>query len=113
MTADDALFDVTGPQSTPVEPLLTRPAPIRDEQIAQIREAFAASGIEDMAARRELVESCVQRPTESLRDLRATDVRFILERLKLRPKTTGDGSSPEAAGSSWDQREEDTWIDRL
>lgn len=113
MTADDALFDLGGPQSRPVEPLTAQPAPIREDQIAQLREAFAGSGIDDMAARRELVENCVQRPTESLRDLRSTDVRFILERLKkLAAARSGDGSTV-ATGSSWDQRDGDTWIDRL
>lgn len=60
------------------------------------------------AERRRIIESCVMRPLPSLRDLRATDVRFILERLESRqPHQTQTG------GSSWDDRDGDTWIDRL
>ena len=113
MTADDALFDFGGTQSRPVEPLATQAAPIRDDQVAQIREAFASTGIDDMAARRDLIESCVQRPTESIRDLRTTDVRFILERLRTLAAARRSAGSSGTSGSMWDQRDGDTWIDRL
>lgn len=104
---DDALFDL-GPTEAPT-PEPSGLAPIRDDQIAEIRAAFEAAGITDQNERRELVESCVQRPATSLRELRATDARFVLERLVARAAARGST----ATGSAWDQRDGDTWIDRL
>ncbi|MFF2620337.1 hypothetical protein [Oerskovia jenensis] len=104
---DDLLFDL-GHSEKPAQQQVP-PAPIRDDQIAEIRAAFEAAGITDQDERRVLVESCVQRPAASLRELRATDARFVLERLAARAKLRGDMT----AGSAWDQRDSDTWIDRL
>lgn len=104
---DDALFDLGLTEAPTPEP--SGPAPIREDQIAEIRAAFEAAGITDQNERRELVESCVQRPATSLRELRATDVRFILERLSARAAAHGAATT----GSTWDQRDSDTWIDRL
>jgi hypothetical protein len=104
---DDALFDL-GPTGDPV-PEPSGPTPIREDQIAEIRAAFEDAGITDQDERRELVESCVQRPAASLRELRATDARFILDRLAARTAARGATTT----GSAWDQRDGDTWIDRL
>lgn len=104
---DDALFDLGSTEDPIPEP--PRPAPIREDQIAEIRAAFEAAGITDQDERRELIESCVQRSVTSLRELRATDARFILERLAARSASRGGTDT----GSAWDQREGDTWIDRL
>lgn len=83
--------------------------PISDEQVLQIREAFADAEINEQHERKAIIESSVVRPVNSLRDLYATDARRVLgrirERKEARPKTLG--------GSAWDNREEDTWIDRL
>lgn len=83
------------------------PPPIRDDQIAELRLAFDAAGITDQAERKQVVQSAVTRPVESLRELRATDVRHVLARIAAR------GTASSRGGSDWDQRDEDTWIDRL
>lgn len=102
----DSLFDLE-----PVAPAGTEaraPMPIRDEQVDEIRTAFAAAGIDDVAARQALIESCVLRPTASLRDLYAKDVRGILERIASRGPGAHQGSV-----TAWADRSEDTWIDKL
>ncbi|WP_281444406.1 hypothetical protein [Paenarthrobacter nicotinovorans] len=58
--------------------------------------------------RRALIESVVVREVASLRELKAVDARRILQRIEgLHSR------KPASAGSAWDNREEDTWIDKL
>ncbi|WP_350000932.1 hypothetical protein [Pseudarthrobacter sp. WHRI 8279] len=83
--------------------------PIRDHQVAQIRDAFARAGVMDQAERKSIIESCVFREVASVRDVRADEVRRILHRIDQRLRAAGRP----AGGSAWDDREEDTWIDKL
>ncbi|WP_104091796.1 hypothetical protein [Arthrobacter sp. GMC3] len=101
----DALFEFDLPKGqTPFGPL-----PITDAQIAEIRQAFAAAAITEQGGRKAIIDSCVLRPVQSLRDLYSTDFRRVIDRIQ-----NANASQPEAAeGSAWDNREEDTWIDRL
>lgn len=99
---DGALFSMAE-DPLPVE----QPLPIRDYQVGKIREAFEAAGIMDQASRKDLIESCVRREIASLRDLYATEVRHILMRIEAKASATP------SSGSAWDNRTEDTWIDRL
>jgi hypothetical protein len=101
----DSLFEVDAPERhAPLQPM-----PITEEQIAQIRASFADAGIHEQNERKKIIESCVVRAVSSLRDLYATDAHRLLNLLRqrrdTRPKTVG--------GSAWDNREEDTWIDKL
>lgn len=84
------------------------PLPIKKEQIQAIRDAFERAGVVSQDDRRALIESVVVREVASLRELKAVDARRILQRIEgLRsPK-------PASTGSAWDNREEDTWIDKL
>jgi len=113
MASNDALFNLDGSEDRADPTRTLRQAPIRDDQVAQIREAFARSGIESMTVRQQLVEGCVQRPTATLRDLRDTDVRFILQRIESYAVANRKGEADGSARSTWDEREADTWIDRL
>lgn len=100
----DSLFEINSPQVE--EP---QSAPIRDEQVAQLRLAFEEAGITDQQERRAIVQSCVLRPVASLRELYATDARRVLKRI-----SEHTSAAPRTAGASaWDTREEDTWIDKL
>jgi hypothetical protein len=101
----DSLFEINAPESQ--EPL--KPMPITDEQVLQIRAAFAAAGITEPNERKAVIESCVVRPVNSLRDLYATDARRVLSLIRQRK----EGLPKSAGGSAWDNREEETWIDRL
>lgn len=101
----DSLFELDAPEGqAPLQPM-----PITDDQIAQIRAAFADAGISEQNDRKAVIEACMVRPVASLRDLYATDAHRVLslirQRKEARPKVVG--------GSAWDNREEETWIDRL
>lgn len=100
----DALFNLEA--ATP-----TRPAehPVRDDQVLAIREAFAAAGIDSQERRQEIAQSCVVRPLASLRALTAAEAHRLLKRIN-----ENAAAKPLVSGaSSWDLREQDTWIDRL
>lgn len=76
-------------------------------QIDQLRSALDGLGVASMAERQKVVEEIVGRPVAALSELSHEDVRPLLEGIHARkPKA-------ESAGSAWDQRDEDTWIDRL
>ncbi|MFC6420993.1 hypothetical protein [Ornithinimicrobium tianjinense] len=61
-----------------------------------------------MSQRQEAIESAAGRPVESLRSLTHQEGLKVLSVL-------GDGATVGggAARSAWDDRDEDTWIDRL
>lgn len=103
---NDSTFDIFRETNAPA-PLLTD-LPIGDAQVQQLREAFAAAGIDSMDDRRAIIESCTIRPIAAIRELMSKDVRPILLRI-------GERSLPteQTSGSAWDNREEDTWIDKL
>lgn len=81
---------------------------IQGAQVRQVRDAFAAAGIDSMAERRAIIESCTVRPVASIRELLAKDLQLVLRRIQQR------GLPPkQVSGSAWDDRDEDTWIDKL
>ncbi|MFJ4030032.1 hypothetical protein ACIPWF_22055 [Paenarthrobacter sp. NPDC089989] len=94
------------------EPVIAAPViidtPISPAQIASIRDAFDIAGITDMSTRQEVIQSCVVRRITNIRELYSRDVRQVLARIDA----WGRMAEP-ASGSAWDNREEDTWIDKL
>lgn len=82
--------------------------PISAEQIVQLKQAFEAHGFSDSAKQGEIVRSCVVRQFDSFEQLLSRDVRPILRLIEERATSRGPVS-----GSAWDNREEDTWIDKL
>lgn len=103
---NDSIFDIFDEPDH--APDILADIPIRDVQVQQIRDAFAAAGIDSMDDRRAIIESCTVRSVTSIRALLAKDVRPILLRIE-------EQSRPQKAstGSAWDNRDEDTWIDKL
>lgn len=81
---------------------------ISNEQVAMIRQAFDDAKISRMPERQELIQSCMIRPITNIRMLYAREVNVILRRIKSARST-----DLPLAGSAWDNREEDTWIDKL
>lgn len=59
-----------------------------------------------MSDRRALIEEAAGRPVESLRALTHDEGLRVLAKL-------GDDAPVRRVGSAWDERDEDTWIDRL
>jgi hypothetical protein len=103
---NDSTFDIF---AQPVEaPDELADIPISDAQVRQLRDAFAAAGINSMDDRRAIIESCTIRPVTTIRDLLAKDVRLVLRRIKEKSLP-----SKPTSGSAWDNREEETWIDKL
>ncbi|WP_248761313.1 hypothetical protein [Pseudarthrobacter sp. SSS035] len=99
-----SLFDVEAPATSTAQD----PLPVRSDQVAQIREEFERAGITGQDQRKEIVESVTFRSVASLRDLRAVEAHRILKVIKGMQT-----SKPDRKGSAWDNREEDTWIDKL
>lgn len=82
--------------------------PVTDGQVVQLRAKLDGSGLTSMAERQALIEKLAGRPVASLRDLTMAEARVLLFAIP----TASTGHS-RRQGSAWDQREGDTWIDRL
>jgi hypothetical protein len=100
-----SLFGDDQPEE-PVQPVPTKAA-IADWLVNDIRTALTARGLTTMAARQQTIEAAVARPVESLRSLTRAEALRVLTMLgsKAEPQT--------GRTSSWDDRDEETWIDRL
>ncbi len=107
MSVDASLFG-----DEPAESTATRPASVTSEvlptwQVDALRAGLDRCGVDSMDDRQRLVGEIVGRPVAALRDLTAAEAGILRDELHRR--------SPEAgrSGSAWDDRDGDTWIDRL
>ncbi len=82
-------------------------APIADWLVNDIRTALTIRGLTTMAERQQAIEAIVERPVESLRLLTRAEALRVLDSLG------SVGTSRASGASAWDERDEDTWIDRL
>ena len=105
MSDDLSLFGDDQPRDLPV--VEAAPAPITDWQIDLLRKALDARGLDSMNDRQQAIEAAAQRPVESLRALTHEEALRVLTRLGQAPTTRPRSTS------AWDERDEDTWIDRL
>jgi hypothetical protein len=91
----------------PVEP--AKPVPpqvgLPDWLVDAVRDVLNARGLATMSERQQAIEAITKRPVESLRSLTRAEALYVLS--ELTP------NSPSTFGTSWDDRQEDTWIDRL
>lgn len=105
MSDDLSLFGDDAP-SVPVEPPRA-PTPIADWQVDLLRRALDARGLSTMESRQRVIESAAGRTVTSLRALTHEEGMQLLSRL-------GQKAAPgRSTTSQWDDRDEDTWIDRL
>lgn len=104
MDGDLSLFGDDEPAAPVSAP--AAPSPIADWQVDLLRKALDARGIADMAERQRLIEETVGRPVNSLRGLTHDEGIKILSHV-------GQSAPQRGEGSAWDERDEDTWIDRL
>ena len=107
MFNDSALFGDDPPAST--EPAAAAVDGIADWQIEQLRRALDTNGVTDMAARQQVIEQLAGRPVASLRQLKSPEARTLLEQLQARSAS----AAPRSQASTWDDRDQDTWIDKL
>lgn len=99
------LFDLKAPASVLLEDI-----PITFEQVQEIQGAFAKAGIAGASEQRRIVQSCTIRRIVKLDDLLSKEVRPILKRIADYQQGRLE---PQPQGSAWDNREVDTWIDKL
>lgn len=104
MASELSLFGDEPPQA-PGQPV-PRDDSIADWLVKDIRDALTARGLTTMAERQGAIEAAVERPVESLRALTRAEALRVLASLR-------SPSAPTDDASSWDNRDEDTWIDRL
>ena len=90
----------------PVQPVRTEVS-IPDWLVDSLREALTARGLTTMDQRQEAIEAAAGRSVESLRALTRAEAMRVLEQL------SPASASEKGSTSSWDDRDEDTWIDRL
>jgi DNA polymerase-3 subunit epsilon len=101
-----SLFDDDASPDEPTPPVATEAA-IADWLVNDIRTALTTRGLTTMAERQEAIEAVVERPVESLRSLTRAEALRVLSSL-------ASATAPQTdSGSAWDDRDEDTWIDRL
>ena len=105
MSDDLSLFgdDASIASSEPVR----APSSIAGWQVDLLRKALDARGLASMAARQRTIEDAAGRTVDSLRDLTHEEAIQVLSRLGQAPATRRIDKS------AWDERDEDTWIDRL
>jgi hypothetical protein len=89
----------------PLQPVRTE-ASIADWLVDSLREALTARGLVTMVERQQAIEAIAGRPVESLRSLTRAEALRVLS--GLTPL-----QAPQQESSAWDDRDEDTWIDRL
>ncbi|QBX55449.1 hypothetical protein EXE58_08270 [Nocardioides seonyuensis] len=106
MHEDGALFG--DPRPLPQRPTPSAGETLPDWQIDRLRKGLDALGLVAMGERQALIEELAGRSVASLRDLTIVEARTIDEKLSAR-RTTTEAST----GSAWDNRDEETWIDRL
>jgi hypothetical protein len=104
VSENPALF---GDEPKPVEPSAT-PTPIADWVVQRLREALDAQGLTSMSQRQEAIQSAAGRPVDSLRSLTHQEGLKVLSVMADGAKAGRNGDR-----SAWDDRDEDTWIDRL
>ncbi|MBE7325175.1 hypothetical protein IEQ44_10960 [Nocardioides sp. Y6] len=102
---DTPLFGDDVP-TTPPTPPTPKPTPVADWQVDLLRKTLDARGLADQRERQSLIEQHAGRPLTALRDLTSEEALRVITAL-------GASSPQKDAGSLWDEREDDIWIDRL
>lgn len=90
----------------------THPLPVimmSEVQRATIRELFAQLGVGDAKSQFTIVGELTGTEIRSVNDMTATTAARLIDRLQSRIASAGQART----GNAWDDREEDTWIDRL
>lgn len=104
-TSDTSLFDDEPPTARECGPAAALPA----WQVDGLRAALDRVGVTSMDGRQTLVEQVIGRPVDALRNLLPHEAGKLRDELQRR----AGQQAAEPTGSRWDDREEDTWIDRM
>lgn len=100
-----SLFDDgAAPEEQPPRPVL-----MSESQRARIRALFADLGVATAREQFKTVAETTGVRISSVAELEATTAQTLISRLESRVASRGSANT----GNSWDDREEDTWIDRM
>ncbi|WP_349426542.1 hypothetical protein [Microbacterium sp. LWS13-1.2] len=91
------------------EPAIVRPIPMNRAQRSEIRQLFAGLNVATAAQQFEVTAELTGVRITSVHELDAATAHRLIGALKRRAQASGRVTT----GNSWDDREEDTWIDRL
>jgi len=91
------------------EPTGVLPLPMTAGQRSEIRQLFGTLGVTTAARQFEMTAELTGVRISSVGELDAATAARLIGALKRRVQTAGQVRT----GNSWDDREEDTWIDRL
>lgn len=86
-----------------------KPSFMTGSQRTEIRSLFAALAVSDARGQFDLVNELIGVRLVSVGDLTALDAQRLIPILRGRVATRSRAST----GSSWSDRDEDTWIDKL
>ena len=106
MSGELSLFGEDPPRE-PAQHPTAADQPLADWLVTSLRDALVAGGHVSTTERQAAIEAAVGRPVESLRSLTRGEALRALDQLASKP------SSAKPSATSWDNRDEDTWIDRL
>lgn len=101
---DELFLFGDGLPAEPADPPAAEPG-IADWQVELLRKMLTEQGHTTMEERQQAIETAAGRSVESLRALSHREALDVAERL--------GSSRPTNTPSSWDSREESTWIDEL
>ena len=82
---------------------------ISDSQRAAIRALFSRSGILDAPSQFDLVEELTGRRIDAVSSMEASHAQAFIHRMEAHLAS----QARKYTGNAWDDREEDTWIDKL
>ena len=85
------------------------PEMITPEQRIRIRDAFSQLAVADARTQFEIVYQLTAQRVRSPSELQARHAQLLIEKLADRLRT----QKIERTGNTWDDRDEETWIDRL
>lgn len=109
---DDALFNLDSTnQQLPKNDSSHRHSLASETEIDRIRSTFANTEITAQDERKLFIENTLGREVSSLREILSHEVPRVI--YGLNDIIIAAQSSKANGGSSWDDREEETWIDKL
>ena len=105
MPDEPSLFDL----GERPKPAASSPVMITPDQRNAIRDAFQRLGVTDAREQFDIVYQLTGQRVRSPNELESRHAHALTSRLVDRIRTQG----VERTGNAWDDREEDTWIDKL
>lgn len=109
---NETLFDLSEPEPNNDKPSNAASTDLVNlEHVKRIRAAFSSASIQSQTERKEIIQKTVNRQVGSLEDLQIQEVQRVIYAINdialAKRKTKPDKRT------AWDDRDEETWIDKL